>query len=203
MRGRFKVLTAAVEPPRVWRTLPGVSDVDAADWVPVRAGDPAGLAALFDRHEARLFRHACRLLTARQDAKDAKDAVTIAFLLMGADGSDQRLLVSGYRVGHGIGPVWSPDGNRVAFQRLRDTYVDESGTERACLEEHEVVVVAVNDHEPLGPAGTQTVIEPPQTFGGGQRDTSGDPPGHPRRRRPWWRTMEHLPEPEQTTGLKS
>ena len=49
---------------------------DASDWVRVSEGDPAGLAALFDRHEARLFRHACRLLTAREDAKDA---VTIAF----------------------------------------------------------------------------------------------------------------------------
>ncbi|HSN43087.1 MAG TPA: sigma-70 family RNA polymerase sigma factor [Propionibacteriaceae bacterium] len=53
-----------------------MSEADAADWVRVRAGDPAGLAALFDRHEARLFRHASRLLTAREDAKDA---VTIAF----------------------------------------------------------------------------------------------------------------------------
>jgi RNA polymerase sigma factor (sigma-70 family) len=49
---------------------------DAAEWVRVRGGDPAALAALFDRHEARLFRHARRLLTAREDAKDA---VTIAF----------------------------------------------------------------------------------------------------------------------------
>src|SRR6186997_2780518 len=49
---------------------------DAAEWVRVREGDPTALAALFDRHEARLFRHACRLLTAREDAKDA---VTIAF----------------------------------------------------------------------------------------------------------------------------
>jgi RNA polymerase sigma-70 factor (ECF subfamily) len=42
----------------------------------VREGDEAALADLFDRHEARLFRHARRLLTAREDAKDA---VTIAF----------------------------------------------------------------------------------------------------------------------------
>ena len=34
------------------------------------------LGGLFDRHEARLFRHARRLLTTREDAKDA---VTIAF----------------------------------------------------------------------------------------------------------------------------
>lgn len=53
-----------------------MSDPDGALWVRVRAGDEAALGALFDRHEARLFRHARRLLTAREDAKDA---VTIAF----------------------------------------------------------------------------------------------------------------------------
>jgi RNA polymerase sigma-70 factor (ECF subfamily) len=53
-----------------------MNDGDASDWVRVCGGDPAALGALFDRHEARLFRHACRLLTAREDAKDA---VTIAF----------------------------------------------------------------------------------------------------------------------------
>ena len=49
---------------------------DASLWGRVLAGDEAALAALFDRHEARLFRHARRLLTAREDAKDA---VTIGF----------------------------------------------------------------------------------------------------------------------------
>ncbi|MFG6474859.1 RNA polymerase sigma factor [Microbacterium sp. P06] len=49
---------------------------DAALWTRVRDGDDAALAALFDRHEARLFRHAQRLLSSREDAKDA---VTIAF----------------------------------------------------------------------------------------------------------------------------
>lgn len=53
-----------------------MSDDDAATWARVLAGDESALAALFDRHEARLFRHARRLLTAREDAKDA---VTIAF----------------------------------------------------------------------------------------------------------------------------
>src|SRR6478609_3036099 len=49
---------------------------DAADWGAVIDDDPRGLARLFDRHEARLFRHASRLLTVREDAKDA---VAIAF----------------------------------------------------------------------------------------------------------------------------
>lgn len=53
-----------------------MSDDDAGLWRRVRAGEEPALGALFDRHEARLFRHACRLLTVREDAKDA---VTIAF----------------------------------------------------------------------------------------------------------------------------
>ena len=53
-----------------------MEDDDASLWERVLAGDEAALALLFDRHEARLFRHACRLLTAREDAKDA---VTIGF----------------------------------------------------------------------------------------------------------------------------
>jgi RNA polymerase sigma factor (sigma-70 family) len=53
-----------------------MDDADAGLWARVRQGDDLALAALFDRHEARLFRHARRLLSAREDAKDA---VTIAF----------------------------------------------------------------------------------------------------------------------------
>lgn len=51
-------------------------DDDAAVWARVRSGDESALAVLFDRHQARLFRHARRLLTNREDAKDA---VTVAF----------------------------------------------------------------------------------------------------------------------------
>ncbi|WP_082485037.1 RNA polymerase sigma factor [Microbacterium sp. Leaf151] len=64
------------EPMPVWRTLLSVDDDDAGLWTRVRQGDEVALAALFDRHEARLFRHASRLLTHREDAKDA---VTVAF----------------------------------------------------------------------------------------------------------------------------
>lgn len=53
-----------------------MDDGDAGVWDRVRQGDEHALAELFDRHEARLFRHASRLLTSREDAKDA---VTIAF----------------------------------------------------------------------------------------------------------------------------
>jgi RNA polymerase sigma factor (sigma-70 family) len=49
---------------------------DAGLWVRVVRGDEQALAALFDRYEGRLFRQASRLLTHREDAKDA---VTVAF----------------------------------------------------------------------------------------------------------------------------
>ncbi|ALJ21138.1 RNA polymerase sigma factor [Microbacterium sp. No. 7] len=45
-------------------------------WARVRGGDEAALAEVFDLHAPRVFRHACRLLTSREDAKDA---VAIAF----------------------------------------------------------------------------------------------------------------------------
>jgi len=109
-----------------------------------------------------------RSLAVQYDPSGVADG-PVDLLLMAPDGSDQRLLVSGYRVAFGIGPVWSPDGNRIAFQRLCDTYEDQSGTERACLEEHEAVVVTVGNDDPLGPAGTQTPIAPPQTFVGQPR----------------------------------
>lgn len=92
----------------------------------------------------------------------------VDLISMDADGSHQRTLVAGYRVDYGIGPVWSPDGNRVLFQRRCDTYTDTSGKRWPCLEEHDVVVVTARDHDPGGPFGTQTVIPPPQTTVGGQ-----------------------------------
>ena len=64
------------EPIRVSRTLQGVEEDDAGLWARVCLGDELALAGLFDRYEGRLFRHASRLLTHREDAKDA---VTVAF----------------------------------------------------------------------------------------------------------------------------
>jgi RNA polymerase sigma factor (sigma-70 family) len=66
-----------------------MNDADASDWVRVRAGDPAPLGELFDRHAPRLFRHATRLLTSREDAKDA---VTIAFFELWRKRASVRLV---------------------------------------------------------------------------------------------------------------
>lgn len=71
--------------------------------------------------------------------------------LVDADGANERLLVADIgRAIHGIGPVWSPTGERIAYQRL---VCDFAGS---CGERHEVVLVSVAD-------GTETVIAPPQT----------------------------------------
>lgn len=75
VRASGETVSGCREPIGCSRTLLGM-DADPGLWERVRAGDELALGALFDRHEARLFRHAARLLTSREDAKDA---VTIAF----------------------------------------------------------------------------------------------------------------------------
>ena len=70
-------------------TLQSVDDDDAGLWSRVCRGDELALAALFDRHEARLFRHATRLLTHREDAKDA---VTVAFFELWRKRASVRLV---------------------------------------------------------------------------------------------------------------
>ncbi len=77
------------EPNAHERTLQGMNEEDAADWQALCAGDSRGLGRLFDRHEARLFRHAARLLTTREDAKDA---VAIAFFELWRRQSSVRLV---------------------------------------------------------------------------------------------------------------
>ena len=65
------------------------SEDDAGLWARVLRGDELALAALFDRYDARLFRHASRLLTHREDAKDA---VTVAFFELWRKRSSVRLV---------------------------------------------------------------------------------------------------------------
>lgn len=108
-----------------------------------------------------------QLVVQRSDPSGIGAGQPVGLMLMGADGSDQHLL-GGYRVDLGIGPVWSPDGSRVVFQQLCDTYRDESGADRACVEEHEVVVMTIDQTNPLGPAVTRTVLAPPRPALGGE-----------------------------------
>jgi WD40-like Beta Propeller Repeat len=85
-------------------------------------------------------------------------------LLMNADGSDQRMLVKDYAQMHSIGPVWSPDGSRVVFPRSCSTVTAASGEELACSEQHDVILVTVDDA--VEPIGTQHVVPLVQTGSG-------------------------------------
>lgn len=74
--------------------------------------------------------------------------------LVDGDGANERLLVA--FIGptlHGIGPVWSPTGDRIAYQRCEGWPDVGCGGER-----HEVVLVSVAN-------GTETVIKPPNADG--------------------------------------
>lgn len=84
-------------------------------------------------------------------------------VLMNADGSDQRILAKDYTLMNGIGPVWSPDGSSIVFQRSCQTYTDASGGVQPCYPQHEAVIANVRDSDPSGPAGTPTVIAAVQT----------------------------------------
>ena len=74
--------------------------------------------------------------------------------LVDADGTNERLLTAAYRVMHGVGPVWSPDGRYIAYQRVI-----------GCCESHEVVLVTADDNDRGNPVGTEVVISPPTTPG--------------------------------------
>ncbi len=67
--------------------------------------------------------------------------------VMNADGTDRAAVATGYDVMHGIGPVWSPDGRRIAFQRVC----------AGCREGHEVVLLSVG--------AAPLVLPPPRTDG--------------------------------------
>ncbi|GAA2972651.1 hypothetical protein JOD63_000138 [Microbacterium terrae] len=83
--------------------------------------------------------------------------------LMAPDGSGRRTLVEGYTRDRGIGPVWSPDGRRIVFQRS-DGSPPPAPDEIANAGEHdEAVVVSVTADDALGPVGTQTVVAPVAT----------------------------------------
>ena len=56
------------------------------------------------------------------------------------DGSRNQLLASGFSASHGIGPVWSPAGDRIVYQRVCAS--DPSHPGAPCQEQHEVVLIS-------------------------------------------------------------
>ena len=76
--------------------------------------------------------------------------------LIEADGTNQRpLTTDDYVADAGIGVVWSPRGDQIAYQRVR---ADCTGA--ACYERSEVVLVTAIEADPDVPIGTEHVIAP-------------------------------------------
>ena len=66
------------------------------------------------------------------------------------DGTGGYLLADGFEAFHGIGPVWSPLGDRIVYQRVCSTYASSFSPTQPCREEHDVVLVTLD--------GTETVL---------------------------------------------
>ncbi|MDY0908801.1 hypothetical protein [Microbacterium sp. CFBP9034] len=89
--------------------------------------------------------------------------------LIGADGSDRRLVAGNYTHHEwAIGPVWSADGERIVFQR--STHDPAHGGDELLLfrNDEEVVIVTVSADDRLGPVATQSVLRPTVTAEGGE-----------------------------------
>jgi len=77
--------------------------------------------------------------------------------LIDADGSNQRQLTTdSYGADHGIGVVWSPRGDQIAYQRNR-TGCDDAPSS-PCYEGSEVVLVTATDADPVNPIGTERAV---------------------------------------------
>lgn len=83
-----------------------------------------------------------------------------------ADGGDERQLAGGYFSLHGVGPVWAPTGDRIAYQRVCVERVEPFLEGAGCGGENQEVVLV-----PVDGGGEETVITAPMTDG---------PDG------PWW-----------------
>jgi hypothetical protein len=83
--------------------------------------------------------------------------------LMSLDGTERRILVEDYTHDRGIGPVWSPDGNRIVVQRDTGTTVRAPDEIGIFGENDGLVVVTLGDGDPLGPSGSQTVLAVTET----------------------------------------
>ena len=82
--------------------------------------------------------------------------------LVDADGSNPRVLTTEDWVEQGIGPVWSPSGDQIAYQRSRADCDDP-----ACYERTEVLLVTATDDDPEHPIGTARAVPPiPNAFYG-------------------------------------
>ncbi len=108
--------------------------------------------------------------------------------LVDADGTNRRTLTTDDWVEQGIGPVWSPRGDQIVYQRERADCADP-----ACYERSEVILVTATDDDPENPIGTERAIPPiPNDF-------YGEPGLNPQ----WWYANSVTWSPDGTQLLYS
>jgi Tol biopolymer transport system component len=82
------------------------------------------------------------------------------------DTGSQYLLATDYGVNHGVGPVWSPSGDQIVYQRICGTLPDTGGP---CREQHDVVVLTAGRGSDWRPSEVTTRVMPQSYDVSGER----------------------------------
>jgi Tol biopolymer transport system component len=83
-----------------------------------------------------------------------------ALRVIDVDTEREQVLAEGFEAIHGIGPVWSPDGRTIAYQRVCKRSTD---IPRSCSEQHEVVLVTPVDPSDDNAVAREVVLRMFQT----------------------------------------
>jgi Tol biopolymer transport system component len=82
---------------------------------------------------------------------------------IGADGTDRTLQTDPFDANQGIGPVWSPAGDRIVYQRICGSLPDRAAP---CPEQHDVVLLTPGSTvSETDPAGSEMVLPPARAEG--------------------------------------
>jgi Tol biopolymer transport system component len=86
------------------------------------------------------------------------DTETQEIWTIGVDGTDRTLQTNPFDANQGIGPVWSPAGDRIVYQRICGGV---PGHAAPCRERHDVVLLAPGSTvSATDPAGSEIVLPP-------------------------------------------
>ncbi len=74
---------------------------------------------------------------------------------------ENHVLASGFSIVHGIGPVWSPAGDQIVYQRVCNSYITEDGTTKPCREQSDVVLLEAGAGSSWRPTEVTERLMPP------------------------------------------